>query len=79
MTQRHNRELAAAIEEDETGEGFVYEMFLYELKNHEYGYTRDTKDTLEALGYTAEEVTGNPKLKRSLEKAIAEICRQEKA
>lgn len=52
-------------------------MFLYELDNHEYGYTRDTEDTLDALGYTAEEVLGNPQLKRGIEKAVTEIVRRE--
>ena len=45
--ERHDAEMAAAIAEDTTGEGFIYQMFLYELDNHEYGYTRDTEDTLE--------------------------------
>ena len=67
-------ELRDAIAEDETGEGFIYEMFLDELDNHEYGYTRDTEDTLYALGYTADEVLGNPRLKRGIEKAVTEIC-----
>lgn len=74
---RQETELAEAIAEDKTGEGFIYEMFLYELDNHEYGYTRDTEDTLIALGYTAEEVLGDPRLKRGIEKAIAEICKRE--
>lgn len=76
-TERHDAEMAAAIAEDATGEGFIYQMFLYELDNHEYGYTRDTEDTLEALGYTAKEVLGDPRLKRGLEKAVAEICNRE--
>lgn len=76
-TERHDAEMAAAIAEDKTGEGFIYEMFLYELDNHEYGYTRDTEDTLDALGYTAEEVLGNPQLKRGIEKAVTEIVRRE--
>ena len=75
--ERHDTEMAAAIEEDKTGEGFIYEMFLYELDNHEYGYTRDTEDTLDALGYTAEEVLGDPRLKRGIEKAVTEICKRE--
>ena len=76
-TERHSAEMAAAIAEDKTGEGFIYEMFLYELDNHEYGYTRDTEDTLDALGYTAEEVLGDPRLKRGIEKAVTEICKRE--
>lgn len=75
--ERHAAEMAAAIAEDQTGAGFIYEMFLCELDNHEYGYTRDTEDTLDALGYTAKEVIDNPRLKRGLEKAITEICGRE--
>lgn len=75
--ERHNAEMAAAIAGDTTGEGFIYQMFLYELDNHEYGYTRDTEDTLDALDYTAEEVLGNPRLKRGIEKAVTEICKRE--
>lgn len=74
MTKRHATELEVAIAADKTGEGFIYEMFLYELNNHEYGYTRDTEDTLDALGYTADEVLESPRLKRGIEKAVTEIC-----
>ena len=73
-TERHSAEMASAIAEDKTGDGFIYEMFLYELNVHEYGYTMDTEDTLDALGYTVEEVLGNPRLKRGIEKAVTEIC-----
>lgn len=72
---RHEAEREAAIEEDKTGEGFIYEMFLYELENHEYGYTGDTEDTLAALGYTADEVLCTPRLKRGIEKAVTVICK----
>ena len=75
--ERHDAEMAAAIAEDTTGEGFIYQMFLYELDNHEYGYTRDTEDTLDALGYTAEQVLNDLRLKRGIEKAVTEICRRE--
>ena len=33
----------------------------------------DTEDTLDALGYTAAEVLGEPRLKRGIEKAVTEI------
>ena len=71
---RHDVELQVAIAEDTTGEGFIYEMFLYELDNHEYSYTLDTEETLDALGYTAEEVLNDPRLKHGIEKAVTEIC-----
>lgn len=77
MMERFDRELAEAIAADETGEGFIYEMFLYELDNHEYGYTRDTEETLDALGYTAKQVLGDPRLKRGIEKAVTEICKRD--
>ena len=74
MTDRFDRELAGAIAADETGEGFIYEMFLYELDSHEYGYTGDTEEALDTLGYTAAEVLGDLRLKRGIEKAVTEIC-----
>ena len=74
--KRLDEEMAAAISADETGEGFIYEMFLCELDNHEFGYTRDTEDTLDALDYTAEEVLADPRLKRGIEKAVTEICKR---
>ena len=77
MMERFDRELAEAIAADETGDGFIYEMFLYELDNHEYGYTRDTEETLDALGYTAKQVLGDPRLKRGIEKAVTEICKRD--
>lgn len=75
--KRHSAELAAALEDDATGEGFIYQMFLTVLRDHEYGYTRDLDETLDALGYTLEEVLGDPRLNRGLGKAIAEILKEE--
>ena len=75
-TERHQAELQAAIDADKTGEGFIYEMFLCELDNHEYGYTGDTEEALDALGYTADEVLGDPRLKRGIEKAVTVISRR---
>ena len=76
MMDRFDRELQSAIAADETGDGFIYEMFLAELNNHEFGYTMDTEEALDALGYTAEEVLGDPRLKRGIEKAATEICKE---
>jgi len=71
--ERHDAELAAAIEADNTGDGFIYEMFLYELDNHEYGYTGESEDTLDALCLTAQEVAADKRLLRGFEKAQKEI------
>ena len=73
---RHNREIESAIASDETGDGFIYEMFLSELRNHEYGYTGDCTDALECLGYTWDEVQQDERLKLGLEKATAKIWKE---
>ena len=41
VRDRHDAELETAIAGDETGDGFIYEMFLFKLENHEFGYTMD--------------------------------------
>ena len=69
---RHRRELQAAIDADPTGEGFIKDMFLYELENHEYSYTGTSEDALEALGLSYEDVAANPKLVHGLELAEKE-------
>lgn len=70
MLERHGREMAEAVATDKTGEGFIYSMFVYELANHEYGYTGDVTDTLEALDLTADAVKEDPRLMRGLQLAI---------
>lgn len=67
---KQENERNAAIDADKTGEGYVYEMFKYELQNHEYNYTRDVSQTLDTLGYTSEEISSNPILEHGLKKAM---------
>ena len=69
MLERHAREMKEAIAGDTSGDGFVYEMFLYELNNHEYGYTYDASDTLRSLGLTLKQIEANPAMKHGFEKA----------
>lgn len=70
MLDRHEHERQDAIAADETGEGFVFQMFRDELANHEYGYTGELDETIEALGLTVEEINSSPKMLHGLEKAI---------
>lgn len=70
MIDRHAQEMAAAIEGDKDGTGFIYEMFRYELANHEYCITYDLEPTLDACGMTYDEVQNNPALMTGLKKAI---------
>lgn len=69
--------MEAAKAADEDGTGFLYQMFKYELDNHEYGYTGDFEDTLDSLGLTWEEVTASPRLLKALDKASSEIRKRE--
>lgn len=70
MMDRHDAEMAAAIAADKTGEGFIFQMFDYELANHEYCITYDLEPTLNALGLTEEEVNADPRLLWGLSMAI---------
>lgn len=73
MLDRHEKELQKAISEDKDGTGFIFQMFLSELNNHEYIYTQDITDTLEALGYSYDDIMGNSKLYKGLIKACKKI------
>lgn len=66
MTKRFDKELEDAITADTTGEGFIFSMFNYELANHEYCFTYEIHDALDALGMTHEEIQDNPALAHGL-------------
>jgi hypothetical protein len=70
MFARHGKETEEAIAGDKTGGGYVYQMFACELANHEYGYTGDLTDTLDALDLTFERVVKDTRLRRGLNKAL---------
>ena len=63
-------ELKNAITADLTGDGFIFDMFVYELANHEYCITYNLDDTLDALGLTIEEIKADKRLHYGLNKAI---------
>jgi len=69
MTERHRREIDEAIAADETGTGFIYEMFNTELANHEYIFTESTTEALEALGLTYETIAESKALTKGLQMA----------
>ena len=70
MSKRFVEEKQQAIKDDKTGEGYIRDMFESELANHEFGYTYDLTDTLEALGLTIEEINSNKNLKNGLNLAL---------
>lgn len=70
MNKRHRQEEKDAINNDVTGDGYIKDMFAYELANHEYGYTHDLEDTLNALGLSIEEINNDNKLRHGLDLAL---------
>ena len=70
LINRLNNEKENAIAADLTGDGFIFDMFVYELANHEYCITYDLEDTLDALGLTAEQINADKRLTHGLNKAI---------
>ena len=73
MIREINEEKNKLIADDSDGTGFIYDMFYSELNNHEYSYTYDIEDTLDALGYTEEDIQNDKRLANGLSKAIASI------
>ena len=65
MFNRHQKEMKEARSNDQ----FLYDMFDYELGNHEYCITWDVGPTLEALGLTEEEVENDPRMSAIFRKA----------
>ncbi len=65
------------INADKTGEGYIKDMFVSELENHEYGYTYELDDTLDALELTREQIANSPTLKHGLELARKEVLHKE--
>ncbi len=70
MVERHAKEREAAIAGDKTGTGFIKDMFAAELANHEFGYTYELDETLDALGLTLDKVKADKRLRKGLNKAL---------
>lgn len=66
------------IEADKTGDGYIKDMFVSELENHEYCITYELDDTLDALELTYEQVINSPTLKHGLELARKEVIEKDK-
>jgi len=69
--KRHNNKHQAEIDADTDGTGYIYEMFDYELSNHEYNYTFNPEPALKALGLTLAEVEANPIMLAAFNRAKA--------
>jgi len=68
MNNRLDKEKKEAIAADKDGTGFIKDMFLYELGNHEYIITYDLTDTLDSLDLTMEDVKKKPPPTKKIKK-----------
>lgn len=71
--RRNTREFNEAAQDPETGDDFMRDAFLTELYNHEFSYTGDPSDAVEALGLTMEEVLKDERLNMHLAGAMQYI------
>ncbi len=72
MMQDFNKERLEAMHDTQTGRQFTIDMFRTELNDHEYSYTGDPAEALEALGYTLEEIFDDPYLLETFKEAARE-------
>lgn len=72
IIKKFDMEMKTEIDKDKDGTGFVKDMFLYELGNHEYIITGSLTDTFSALGLKIDDVIKSSKLKNGLELAKKE-------
>ena len=72
ILQANDRERAAALRHPE----YVFNMFYSELANHEYSYTGDASETLQALGMSEDQLRADPALYEAFERA-KKCCRGE--
>ena len=79
MLRAHSQQMDDLIAADNTGDGFIFDMFYYELCNHEYGYVGEEaiEDTLTALGLKEEQIEADPRLKNGFDKARFAIMNKE--
>ena len=69
MVTRLNNEKSEMLNNNDR---YTYQAFLYELANHEYGYTYDIEPTLQALNLTADQVANDHRLVSILNDARTE-------
>ena len=72
MQDRFLKEFQHSIMADKTGEKFIKGMFIEEMRNHEYSYTKEIEPVFVALGLTMDTVNDFENLKHGLELAKKE-------
>lgn len=67
--KKEQEETEQAIASDRDGTGFIYDMFVSEMFNHEYGLTHNIDEVLEALGLTADQVNSDERFQSAMKMA----------
>ena len=70
--KRIQEERQAAIEADHDGTGYIFQGLKYELINHEYSYTGDAAEAVEAVGLTEEDLK-RESVQAALKRATREV------
>ena len=78
MIHTAQAERDAALADPENGTKFALDMFVYELSAHEFTYTGDESEALEALNITPEDLSKNEMLRAALEAAKFLLLRESK-
>lgn len=73
LFRKHKKERTDALALDKNGTGFIYQMFYHELCNYEYGYTEEVDDTLDALGFTLDDINSDKRLLAGFNKARRDV------
>ncbi len=69
LAEKHSKERDTAKRDPAA----LYEMFCYELANHEYAYTGEVEETLQALGLDSEDLEKDPIAKEALQRACKDL------
>ena len=77
MWEELRKEHNDLIKADKTGDGYIKDMFVSELENHEYSYNHELDETLNALELTREQIFNSPALSHGLELAKKEVLQKE--
>lgn len=75
ILKQNRAEFERALADQDTGRQFAFDMFYTELANHEYSYTGNQWEALDALGITADDLKSSAMLQEALAEAKAEILR----
>ena len=75
MKNRHKEEYLQAIQNDKTGNNYIYQMFKYELKTHNFEFLHNLEIVLDTLNLTIEQINASPKLKHGFQKALKDYTK----